>query len=284
MSIGALLSVAVEAGYRSAGPWSGSANVELLRAYRDAPARALIANAVASRWSDVPTAGRQEWWHTNHRAEGWFAERRLVDLDDNLYDDGEFTFGGVWTVTEPPVEAHDCLASAWELDEGPISRWYLPIRKDARLFEVNGPEDWVELVMRFPASPARPNTKWELPGRNDHLRDPGLAGASGGHAARNEMDHLVVPKWSAIAEEYDGVHLTWRGWLTSDGFVSDTPDGGLAMLRYWFSERTLWLNDVFGEPEPLPAPSLDDGWGIDVTADAARRDRDREVLRAMLGR
>jgi hypothetical protein len=28
------------------------------------------------------------------------------------------------------------------------------------------------------------------------------------------------------------------------------------MLRYWSSERTLWLHDVFGAPTPLNPPDL----------------------------
>jgi len=29
------------------------------------------------------------------------------------------------------------------------------------------------------------------------------------------------------------------------------------MLRYWFSERTLWLADVFAEPSRAPDPQID---------------------------
>ena len=48
--------------------------------------------------------------------------------------------------------------------------------------------------------------------------------------------------------------------------------------------KTLWLNDLFGEPEPLTGPTLEHATSADVTADVARRQRDRAVLRAMLGR
>lgn len=284
MSIGVLLSIAVEAGYRSAGPWSGSANVELLRAYRDASERAPIAEAVAERFREITDIGEQEWWHSNHPAEGWFAARRLVDLDSNLYENGEFTFHGVWTQTAPPTEAHQWLASAWEIHPDPISRWRMPIRDEARVYEIDRPEDMVDLVMRYPHVPTRANYAWELPGFNDHNRDRALDPASGGRAARNQMDHLVMPHWSRIARDYDAVRLTWRGWLTTEGFISDTPDGGVTWLRYWFSERTLWLNDVFGEPEPMPGPILDYEGSVDVTTDVARREQDRAVLRAMRGR
>jgi hypothetical protein len=62
------------------------------------------------------------------------------------------------------------------------------------------------------------------------------------------------------------------------------------MLRYWFSERTHWLTDAFGEPEPLDAPSLDlhpdeiAFVGVDTRTDNARRQQDRRILDTRLGR
>jgi hypothetical protein len=42
--------------------------------------------------------------------------------------------------------------------------------------------------------------------------------------------------------------------VTAEGCATDLADGDVAILRYWFSERTHWLVDVFGQPEPLDAP------------------------------
>lgn len=61
------------------------------------------------------------------------------------------------------------------------------------------------------------------------------------------------------------------------------------MLRYWHSERTLWLRDVFGEPEPLEAPLLtgvvSEAFGIDVTRDNEdRAASDREAITVRLNR
>ena len=59
------------------------------------------------------------------------------------------------------------------------------------------------------------------------------------------------------------------------------------MVRYWRSERTLWLNDAFDEPAPLLAPSLsgriNGDLGIGAT-DPARRDEDRVTITQTLGR
>ena len=66
------------------------------------------------------------------------------------------------------------------------------------------------------------------------------------------------PDWRAVADDYDGVHLTWAGFLTAEGFVAVDDAGMVSLLRYWLSERTLWLHDVFGEPTPLPEPTFED--------------------------
>ena len=287
MSLDDLLALAVDVGYSSAGPWTGDASMQLVRAYRDAPHRVAIAEVVAEKLAPLQdefiALDRQQWWHTNHRAEGWFAEPRLGNLD-RIYGNGEFTFGGVWTVTDPPVPAHEPLASAWELDDHPLSRWAMPITPNARVFEIRGPDDWIALVERYPRAAPRAHDGWELPGPNQHLVDPDLEGTSHGRAARTHIARHVLPEWNAVAEDYDGVHLTWLGWLTTEGLVVDLPSGGVTLLRYWFSERTLWLRDVFGEPQPLAGPTIEHVESADVTTDATRRVEDRDVLRAMLGR
>ena len=93
------------------------------------------------------------------------------------------------------------------------------------------------------------------------------------------MRRHLVPDWRAVSERYDGVHLSWAGFITSEGCITDLDGGDVTMLRYWFSERTNWLADVFGEPEPLPAPWLpyDTLVGADVTTDEGRRTRPRRA-------
>ena len=59
-----------------------------------------------------------------------------------------------------------------------------------------------------------------------------------------------------MSNRYDGIHLSWAGFITGEGRVVDLGDGDVTMLRYWFSERTLWLGDVFGEPLSAPDPQI----------------------------
>jgi hypothetical protein len=73
--------------------------------------------------------------------------------------------------------------------------------------------------------------------------------------------------------------------------ASSLDRGDVAMLRYWFTERTLWLADVFGEPEPAPPPALprrseSEGTivGVDLRTDPHRRHGDADALACLLGR
>ncbi len=56
-------------------------------------------------------------------------------------------WAGLWTVTSPPVELQGELAAAWELDQGPVSRWHLPVRTDARVFADASRRHHDELVL-----------------------------------------------------------------------------------------------------------------------------------------
>lgn len=174
-----------------------------------------------------------------------------------------------------------------------VLRWRQSIPLGARVYEIHEPEDWAGLVERYPVLPAPPHWGWELPGPNHEtmIDDPpvedtaleyssepvdqpstfryapypkrrGTTGpgpveaGSFGHAARRDVA-VAMPDWTRVAREYDGVHLSWSGMLTCEGHVIDLPNLGpnvVTMLRYWFAERTLWLNPVLGEPEPLPSP------------------------------
>ena len=204
-----------------------------------------------------------------------------------MYDAGQFTWAGLWTVTDAADAAHADLIGAWEMETGAVSRWRLPVVAAARVFEVHRPADWTRLVTEHPRASALDDAHWELPGINQRVGDlTSLLGVPGQRAARTSMRRHLVPDWRAVSERYDGVHLSWAGFITSEGCITDLDGGDVTMLRYWFSERTHWLADVFGEPEPLPAPWLpyDTLVGADVTTDEGRRARDHGVLTRLLGR
>ena len=236
--------------------------------------------------ADVDRAG-QQWWHSNTPKErfGW---PRFVDFDD-VYGSGEFTWAGLWTVTDPPAETHDELVSVWEMWPAPVSRWQLPVRSDAHVFEIHRPDDWVRLVKSYPRVATGVHGGWELPGRKRPGKDVRfLLSVPGQNAARVEVGRHVRPDWAAVAADYDGVHLSWAGFISTEGYVCDLEDGAATMLRYWGSERPLWLANVFDDSVPLAQPSMSGriggDRGVDVRSDKARQHQDRAVLTAMLAR
>jgi hypothetical protein len=292
MSWGDLVRQVVAAAECFAGPWSRDAPTHLARAFRLSQARSPIAGALAERFDAALHAScardAQQWWESAGDEGGIgprFGDHRQV------YCCGEFSWQGIWTVSDPPSEAHDDLVDVWELFDGPISRWLLPIDRGARVFDVHAPADWAHLVATFPRMTDGTHSGWELPGPNQHLADiHDVEVASAGSAARHDV-HVAMPDWPSVAVEWDGVHLSWAGMLTSEGKVTPVPELGsdvVTMLRYWGSERTLWLRDVFSVPQPHLAPALsgrmNNALGVATTDDPTRRARDERVLTVQLGR
>jgi hypothetical protein len=291
MTLGSLLSHAIEAAGTLAGPWMSDAPRDLARAYLVANERRPLAETISARFGPQLHAGAgaatQELW-LDHAAPPRPTLVRFQDLQEG-YSSGEFPWRGLWTVSALPAEAHDGMVGWWEMWGSPITRWRLPVEPSARILEIHRPQDWVTLVERFPRRAIERHSGWELPGPNQRVADLAvLLAVAGQHACRTHVGDHLVPDWPAVAEHHDAVHLSWAGFLTSEGFVANLPDGGVAMLRYWASERTLWLRDVFGEPEPLPAPHLSgrvcDLRGAAVTNDAGLRGEDHHHIEVLLGR
>ena len=294
MTLGELVELAVLAGELDVGPWISNAAETAAAAYRHAEARGAIAEAVNDRFATAlhePVARHaQQWWATEDLGVEQLAP--LFRDYENVYGAGQFSWAGLWTVSDPPAEAHEQLVDAWELYRGPISRWRLPVRKAARVYEVHRPSDWARLVMDHSRQAASHLESWELPGVNQRPSAVSpLSGIPGQRAARTTVGRHLGPDWRPVADRRDGVHLSWAGFITAEGCITDLGDGDVTMLRYWFSERTHWLADVFGEPEPAPAPVLPvrSSQGgregpVDVTSDLERQGRDARALRQLLGR
>lgn len=294
MSFGELVEVAVLAGVIDVGPWIPDAAETAAAGYRHAHERAPIAEALNDRFATAlhePIARQaQQWWTTEDLPVDRLAP--LFRHYEQVYGAGQFSWAGLWTATDPPDVAHGQLVDAWELDGSPISRWRLPVLPEARVLEVHRPSDWARLMMEHPRQAPSHQESWELPGRNQRRSElSALTAVPSQRAARTTMRRHLVPDWRSVAEHYDGVHLSWAGFITAEGCVTDLSEGDVAMLRYWFSERTHWLADVFGEPEPAPAPFLPahlaqdgDDRSVDVRFDTERQRRDALALGQILGR
>jgi hypothetical protein len=236
MSFGNLLAMAVSSAEFLAGPWSGEALLSLPYLYECAPQRRLIAEAVSehfeSRLHQGADLDAQQWWYVSHAAEGYFGHPLFRNLSE-VYGNGEFTRSGLWTVSDPPLEVNDDLFSAWDFSRMPVTRWHLPIHAGVRLWNVDRPGDWMRLVEAYPKVATRAHSGWELSGPNQYPSDSKmLRSIEKQNAVRISVDRHVLPDWEAVAHDFDGVHLSWAGFLTTEGFVSDLSAGGVTMLRY----------------------------------------------------
>ena len=264
-SLGDLLKSAIEAADQIAGPWSSRALTSLPNAYKFAPQRAGLAQVIADRFTSTLATDiertAQEWWNTsNVRTGESAAENHIAQHGHGSYCCGEWPWRSAWTVTAPLSELHETLVDAWEMYFGRIHRWTFDVASSARVFEIHRPNDWKRLVAAYPDDVSGRHSGWELPGRNQHRSEVSeVLSASAGKAARFDV-RVVMPDWKRVAEDWDGVHLSWAGMLTCEGHVLDVPDLGddvVTMLRFWVTERTLWLrSSPFGHPSGLPAAEV----------------------------
>ncbi|WP_372698830.1 hypothetical protein [Arthrobacter sp. JSM 101049] len=109
--------------------------------------------------------------------------------------------------------------------------WPLAPVPSARILEIRGPADWVDLVERHPLEVTQTwrKTAWET---------TGIDGT------------WLIPDFAAVAREYDGVHLTVAGYLTTAGRPLDAGNGR-TILAGWDPDATYWLADVLrpaGDP------------------------------------
>ena len=206
------------------------------RAWHDGTAVDLLADAVAAR-ELTPSNTSGAWWSTPIGP--WHGD--------------DPTHPGRAPLTTPPLrEWHDVGSAelAWVEDHGgweealvvPVA----PVRTP-RVYEVTGPQDWADLVRRFPACVTG--------GRfDDWFRHTGRAG------------RWAVPDWLAVREEYDAVHITIAGYLTTAGLAVPVRDGAnddgdvATVLAGWSPDVTAWLTDVL---QPVGSPDRVERWRLD---------------------
>ncbi len=103
--------------------------------------------------------------------------------------------------------------------EFPLAWWSMRFLEEVRVFEIHGPADWHNLCVRYPA--------------------------------KGTEDDRLVPNWGAVAEEWDGVHLSLGGVLTAEQNRYESP-AGWTMLDSWHAEQTYWLHALETETERQP--------------------------------
>ena len=132
--------------------------------------------------------------------------------------------------------------------DGPLVRRAAVVNAAARVREIVSPADWHALCASHPHVRQKPEPS--PPPRS------GVAYAQLGlEQEGQDRAGMLVPDWSALAADWDGVHLTFAGLLTVP-FTEHESEAGRTMMWSWDTEGTTWLQGAFlraGEPLP-PAP------------------------------
>ena len=262
MSWGDLLANAFDAA-SSVGPWQPNGADEAFDAYLKVEERRPIAEAVAQAFGSQLQAPidleAQEWWVSGSRNWRHFERTSFVDFH-KTYGSGEFPRNAVRTVTAPPPDVYGDFAVEQELSKD-VGRWSLPVKGDSLeqlpVFTVQRPSDWAELVERHPLEATPHQSCWGLPDSQSALPPRHqLFSLDNQHASIRTHDRHLVPDWTSVATEHSAVHLSWGGWILSEGYAHLDANNTVTMVRYWLSDRTFWLRDVFGDPVRLPTPDF----------------------------
>lgn len=103
--------------------------------------------------------------------------------------------------------------------------WPVAPADGARVCEICGPDQWAELVDRYPLDVSKSR-------RHDWWRATGWAG------------RWLIPDYAAVAADWDAIHVSVAGYLTTAGIAIPAGGGARTMLAGWDPDATWWLNDV----------------------------------------
>ena len=125
----------------------------------------------------------------------------------------------------------------WVVDKENVQIWAVEVPVGTKIYEVHCPSDWVNLVTRFPREyPNPPMGEW--------LRWTDRSGP------------WLLPDWKAIAKNYDGVHVSVGGYLSTSYQALPIGDH-FTILSGWHPDSTSWLGDapqIFGEEVVVMTP------------------------------
>ena len=109
--------------------------------------------------------------------------------------------------------------------------WPVTAPANARIYEISEPDQWARLVDRYPLDVSRSR-------RHDWWRATGWTG------------RWLIPDYAAAAADWDAIHVSVAGYLTTAGIPLPAGAGARTMLAGWDPDATLWLNDVLSFAEP----------------------------------
>lgn len=109
--------------------------------------------------------------------------------------------------------------------------WPVTPQDGTRVYEISGPDQWAEVVDRYPLDVSKSR-------RHDWWRATGRAG------------RWQIPDYAAMAADWDAVHLSVTGYLTTAGVAIPVGNDTCTMLAGWDPDATWWLNDVLSCTSP----------------------------------
>jgi len=198
------------------------------------PIAAAIESAPASSWWPSPVAlGEQVFVDWRPRSAG---PRHLTGAQDILREwklEASEWSSEWWS---PPIHAElanttRCLANLGAvgllLGQGDMSGtfatcWSVRCRHQPRVYEINGANEWIELVKRHSIEVTR--GAWSM--------------------ATDLNVHWLLPDWTQVAEEFDAVHLSVSGYLAISGRPLFLDVDMATFVAGWEPDETYWLTDI----------------------------------------
>lgn len=123
----------------------------------------------------------------------------------------------------PCVEAFGTEDSFWDTSDGPAHWRTIEPTFDPVLYEIDGPPAWRSLVEAYPR----------------RLEDPSPSNAAGS-LANWFGDPFYVPDWAKVSSDFDAVHLTQLGYVTT-AYAPIPCRGGTTSVCGWGPDLTAWL-------------------------------------------
>ncbi|MGA2531006.1 MAG: hypothetical protein ABSG36_17840 [Acidimicrobiales bacterium] len=109
--------------------------------------------------------------------------------------------------------------------------WPVRARAPVRIFEIDNPDHWMELVERYGIDvTGKRIAHWPM--------------------ATGVDCRWVIPDWLAVAEDYEVVHLTVNGYLTTSGRALPVDTESSTFLAGWSPDMSYWLSDVLEASGP----------------------------------
>lgn len=117
----------------------------------------------------------------------------------------------------------DCVEDSFGWSQATIQR--LSIEATKPVFEITEPEDWASLCREFPqdVSGMMRGNWYQTTGRD------GL---------------WVQPDWQAVAQKFDGVHLSLGAYLAGAGEVIPVSRTHASVIAGWTPDETFWFTDA----------------------------------------